>query len=205
MREQLTERGYVVQPRVGIAGLYVDLAVVDPGNSNRYVLGIIVDGDAYRSARSARDRNRTTEGVLRGQGWMIHHLWSLEWFKRPTEQLNRLVEAIEAARAGRGVAKDARLASTVSEIPREVGSPDPLSASVSGIEPVPPRANRPDRCGRRRRFACGSADQRSGSRSGRASCGEGQRSGSGDRAAGKIGTVEREEVTGFRLGAELTV
>lgn len=143
LSRQLTERGYMVQPRVGIAGLYVDLAVVDPGNSNRYVLGIIVDGDACRAARSARDRNRTTEGVLRGQGWMIHHLWSLEWFKRPTEQLNRLVEAIESARAGRGAVKDARLASTVSEIRREVGSPDPLSVSVSGIEPLPPRANRP--------------------------------------------------------------
>jgi hypothetical protein len=107
------------------------------------VLGIIVDGDSYRSARSARDRNRTTEGVLRGQGWIIHHLWSLEWFKRPTEQLNRLVEAIEAARAGRSVAKDTRLASTVSEIHREVGSADPLSASVSGIESLPPRATRP--------------------------------------------------------------
>ena len=143
LAKQLTERGYTVQPRVGIAGLYVDLAIVDPGNSNRYVLGIIVDGDSYRSARSARDRNRTTEGVLRGQGWIIHHLWSLEWFKRPTEQLNRLVEAIEAARAGRSVAKDTRLASTVSEIQREVGSADPLSASVSGIESLPPRATRP--------------------------------------------------------------
>jgi hypothetical protein len=143
LAKQLTERGYTVQPRVGIAGLYVDLAIVDPGNSNRYVLGIIVDGDSYRSARSARDRNRTTEGVLRGQGWIIHHLWSLEWFKRPTEQLNRLVEAIEAARAGRSVAKDTRLASTVSEIHREVGSADPLSASVSGIESLPPRATRP--------------------------------------------------------------
>jgi len=143
LAKQLTERGYSVKAQVGIAGLYVDLAVVDPGNPNRYVLGIVVDGDTYRAARSARDRNRTTDGVLNGQGWIIHHLWSLEWFKRPTEQLNRLIEAIESARAGRSAKKDARLASTVSEIPRQTGGPDPLSMAISEIEALPPAATRP--------------------------------------------------------------
>jgi hypothetical protein len=143
LSKQLIGRGYTVQAQVGIAGLYVDLAVVDPNNPNRYVLGIVVDGDAYCSARSTRDRNRTTDGVLHGQGWIIHHLWSLEWFKRPTEQLNRLVEAIEAARSGRAARKDARLASTTSEITRQTGGPDPLSTAISGIEALPPRIDRP--------------------------------------------------------------
>ena len=140
--KQLSDRGYSVKAQVGIAGLYVDLAVVDPGNANRFAMGVLVDGENWRSSRSARDRNRTTDGVLNGQGWIIHHLWSLEWFKRPTEQLNRLVEAIEAARSGRAVKKDARLARTVSEIPRHPGGPDPLSTAISGIEALPPRADR---------------------------------------------------------------
>ncbi len=143
LSKQLTDRGYSVKGNVGIAGLYVDLAVVDPGNPNRYVLGIIVDGETWKSARSARDRFRTTDGVLNGQGWIIHHVWSLEWFKRPTEQLNHLVETIEAARAGRMKKKDARLASTTSEIPRTPGGPDPLSMAVGSVEAVPPRPDRP--------------------------------------------------------------
>ncbi len=143
LSKQLTDRGYSVKGNVGIAGLYVDLAVVDPGNPNRYVLGIIVDGETWKSARSARDRFRTTDGVLNGQGWIIHHVWSLEWFKRPTEQLNHLVETIEAARAGRMNKKDARLASTTSEIPRTPGGPDPLSMAVGSVEAVPPRPDRP--------------------------------------------------------------
>lgn len=143
LEKQLIERGYSVKAQVGIAGLYVDLAVVDPSNPNRYVLGIVVDGEAYRSARSARDRNRTTDGVLNGQGWILHHLWSLEWFRKPTEQLNRLVETIEAARAGRVQKREARLASTTSEIPRQTGGPDPLSTAISGIEALPPGIDRP--------------------------------------------------------------
>ena len=141
--KQLTDRGFKVKAQVGIAGLYVDLAVIDPNDANRYVLGIVVDGEAYRSARSARDRNRTTDGVLNGQGWNLHHIWSLEWFKKPTEQLNRLIEAIEAARSGRSAKKETRLASTVSEIPRQTGGPDPLSTAISGLEALPPRVDRP--------------------------------------------------------------
>jgi hypothetical protein len=127
---QLEERGYSVVKQVGLAGLYVDLAIIDPDNSSRYLLGIIVDGETWSSARSARDRNRTTGGVLQSQGWMIHHLWSLDWFRRPTEQLNRLIETIDSARNGKSASKEARLASTVSEISRQSGTPDPFSTSL---------------------------------------------------------------------------
>jgi very-short-patch-repair endonuclease len=126
---QLEERGYSVVKQVGLAGLYVDLAIIDPNNSSRYLLGIIVDGETWSSARSARDRNRTTDGVLQSQGWMIHHLWSLDWFRRPTEQLQKLVETIEAACNGRSAPKEARLASTVSDVSRQSGTPDPFSTS----------------------------------------------------------------------------
>ncbi|MEZ6033088.1 MAG: AAA domain-containing protein [Planctomycetaceae bacterium] len=140
VQRQLTERGYKVQTQVGVAGLFVDLAVVDPDNASRFILGITVDGETFRTARSSRDRNRTTDGVLSGQGWLLHRLWSLEWFRRPTEQLNRLIEVIEKARHGQVIRKEPRLASTVSEIPRQTGGPDPLSISVTGTEPLPPQA-----------------------------------------------------------------
>jgi hypothetical protein len=126
----------------GVNVLY--LAVVDLDNPNRYVLGITVDGDTFRTARSSRDRNRTTDGVLNGQGWILHRIWSLEWFKRPTEQLNKLVEMIESARKRQPRRKDARLASTVSTIPRQAGGPDPLSAATGAHQPLPPGATRPE-------------------------------------------------------------
>jgi len=142
LKKQLVERGYDVATHVGIAGVFVDLAVVDPDDSGRYLVGIAVDGESYRSARSTRDRDRTIDGVLGAQGWVMHHVWSPEWFRKPTEQLNRLIEVIEAAKRGKAPRKQSRLASTVSDVSRQIGGPDPLSKAVSPVEALPPKAAR---------------------------------------------------------------
>src|SRR3546814_6966871 len=65
----------------------------------RYLLGIECDGASYHSARSARDRDRLRQSVLESHGWTIHRVWSTDWFQRPNEQLERIVERIEAAKA----------------------------------------------------------------------------------------------------------
>ncbi|PZQ12334.1 MAG: helicase [Ancylobacter novellus] len=97
--EALQAKGYQVHPRVGIAGLFVDLAIADPEKPGRYVLGVECDGPTYVSARSTRDRDRLRQSVLEDHGWIIHRLWSFDWLQRPQEQLDRLIAAIEAAKA----------------------------------------------------------------------------------------------------------
>ena len=94
----LRARGYDVHPRVGIAGLFIDLAVADPAFPGRYLLGIECDGRSYSAARSARDRDRLRRAVLEDHGWAMHRIWSFDWLHRPQEELNRLVAAIEAAK-----------------------------------------------------------------------------------------------------------
>jgi very-short-patch-repair endonuclease len=96
--EALQERGYQVHRNVGISGLFVDLAVADPERPDRYVLGIECDGASYQRARSARDRDRLREAVLRRHDWFIYRIWSIDWFRRPKEQLDRLIAAIETAK-----------------------------------------------------------------------------------------------------------
>lgn len=95
----LRARGYAVHPRVGIAGLFIDLAVMDPAVPGRYLLGIECDGRSYSAARSARDRDRLRRAVLEDHGWIMHRVWSFDWLHRPQDELNRLVAAIEAAKA----------------------------------------------------------------------------------------------------------
>lgn len=94
----LQSRGYQIHPQVGIAGFFIDLAVADAERPGRYILGIECDGDAYHRSLSARDRDRLRQAVLEDHGWIIHRIWSADWFQRPQEQLRRLVEAIEAAK-----------------------------------------------------------------------------------------------------------
>jgi very-short-patch-repair endonuclease/DNA polymerase III delta prime subunit len=94
----LRGHGFEVHRQVGTAGFVIDLAVVDSNKPGRYLLGIECDGATYHSSRSARDRDRLRETVLRDRGWQIHRVWSTDWFHRPGEQLLRIVAAIEKAR-----------------------------------------------------------------------------------------------------------
>lgn len=95
----LRERGYEVDTNVGIAGLFVDIAVADPKRPGRYVLGIECDGDWYGRASCARDRDRLRDKALRDKGWTMHRIWSADWFHRPRAELDRAVAAIERAMA----------------------------------------------------------------------------------------------------------
>ncbi len=96
--QALHERGYQVHRDIGVSGLFIDIAVADPNQPDRYLLAIECDGPSYKAARSARDRDRLRRSVLEGQGWHVHRIWSGDWFKRPQEQLERVVAAIEAAK-----------------------------------------------------------------------------------------------------------
>ena len=90
--------GYEVHPQVGIAGFYIDLGIADAEHPGRYLLGIECDGESYHRSRSARDRDRLRQAVLEDHGWIIHRIWSLDWFQRPNNELQRLLLAIDAAK-----------------------------------------------------------------------------------------------------------
>ncbi len=94
----LRERGYQVEPQVGTAGYFIDIAVKDPEFLGRYILAIECDGASYHSSRSARDRDRLRQGVLESLGWRFHRIWSTDWFRDSAQELERTVAAIEAAR-----------------------------------------------------------------------------------------------------------
>jgi very-short-patch-repair endonuclease len=95
---QIAALGYDVRQEIGTGGYYIDLAIVDPDQPGRYVIGIECDGASYHSARSARDRDRLREAVLNNLGWRIHHIWSTDWFHNPERELKKTVEAIEQAK-----------------------------------------------------------------------------------------------------------
>jgi very-short-patch-repair endonuclease len=96
---RLTALGYDVKMQIGAAGFFIDLAISDPDKPGRFVLGIECDGIQYHSSRSARDRDRLRQNVLEAHGWIIHRIWSTDWFLRPNEELAKVKEAIEAAKA----------------------------------------------------------------------------------------------------------
>ena len=96
--QALRNVGYIVKHQVGLAGFFIDLAIVDPDRPGLYVLGIECDGATYHSARSARDRDRLRQQILENLGWQIHRIWSTDWFRTPERELKRVVQAIETAK-----------------------------------------------------------------------------------------------------------
>lgn len=85
--------------QIGASGFRVDLAVSDPDKPGRFTLGIECDGAQFHSSRSARDRDRLRQQVLESHGWIIHRVWSADWYLRPQAELKKIEDAIAAARA----------------------------------------------------------------------------------------------------------
>jgi very-short-patch-repair endonuclease len=127
--EALRERNYEVEPQVGTAGYFIDIAVKDPDYPGRYILAIECDGAAYHSSRSARDRDRLRQGVLEGLGWNFHRIWSTDWFRNPQQEISRAVGAIEAVRRRIAEGK-ATKAETRTEVRPEIARGAPASASL---------------------------------------------------------------------------
>jgi len=89
--------GWEVHTQVGVAGFFIDLALTDSERPGRYVLGIECDGVAYHSSPSARERDRLRQSVLESQGWLIHRLWGLDFFRRPDQEIAKIKVAYERA------------------------------------------------------------------------------------------------------------
>ncbi len=127
--EALREHNYEVEPQVGTAGYFIDIAVKDPEYPGRYILAIECDGATYHSSRSARDRDRLRQGVLEGLGWNFHRIWSTDWFRNPQQEITRAIAAIEAARTK--ITEGRNTIETVPELKHEIVRGAPSE------EPVP--------------------------------------------------------------------
>lgn len=99
VKAALEAKGLTVHPQIGIAGFFIDLAILDQEKTGRYLLGIECDGASYHSSRSARDRDRLRQAVLEDHGWILHRVWSTDWFRQPEREVGKILSALEAAKA----------------------------------------------------------------------------------------------------------
>lgn len=93
---RLENRGFTVDRQVGVSGFRIDLGIRHPDNPAIYLAGVECDGRAFHSSKSARDRDRLREDVLRGQGWELVRVWSTDWFQNPLQETDRLVKKLQA-------------------------------------------------------------------------------------------------------------
>lgn len=92
--QALEARGHSIQRQVGLSEYHVDLAVRDPENPERFVLGIECDSENYTSGETVRAREWLRADVLKSLGWRLHRLWSADWIRDPAKALESLERAI---------------------------------------------------------------------------------------------------------------
>jgi hypothetical protein len=92
--------GYEVKCNIGCSEYKIDIGIVNPKNPETYLLGIMCDGENYKKASTARDRNVLQPSVLTGLGWNILRIWVLDWLDSPEKVLRKIQSAIEQAVVG---------------------------------------------------------------------------------------------------------
>ncbi len=93
--DALAAKGYECRFGVGTSEFRVDVAVVDPDDPDRYILGILSDGESYKASENTRDREYARADVLRGLGWEVVHVWSVEWYFRRDRVMQNLLSMLD--------------------------------------------------------------------------------------------------------------
>ena len=123
----LQQHGHRVEPQVGSSGFRIDLAVRDPDDEGRFLLAVECDGARYHSSSWARGRDRQRQTVLEQKGWTFHRIWSTDWFYNRDAELDKLLEAVERARANRSrerASAPATVKTRVERVQRAASSPE---------------------------------------------------------------------------------
>jgi very-short-patch-repair endonuclease len=134
----LRDRGLTVDQQVGASKFRIDLALRDPRDPSRYVLGVECDGATYHSTRTARDRDILRQRVLESMGWRIHRVWSTEWFHDQDRAIERVLFSLSLAEA-RPVEESVQGVSQPSDPPPVSSSP---SSPVRSDHADPPALER---------------------------------------------------------------
>ena len=95
--DALTGKGISLLPQWGVSSYRIDMVAQHPQQPGRFVLAIECDGASYHSLPTARDRDRLRQQQLEALGWRFHRIWSTDWFMRREKEIQRAVDAYEAA------------------------------------------------------------------------------------------------------------
>lgn len=89
--------GYSTKCNIGCSQFRMDIGIIDPDNPETYILGIMLDGENCRRSATARDRFVVQPGVLKGLGWSVMRVWTLDWLDDSAKVLQDIKQAAENA------------------------------------------------------------------------------------------------------------
>ncbi|OLS40784.1 AAA domain-containing protein [Bacillus sp. MRMR6] len=101
--QQMRNLGYEVTTQVGMSSYRIDMAIVHPDDSSRYILGIECDGAMYHSSKNTKERDVYRQKFLESRGWTIERIWSRNWWKNASTEIERIDQKVKELLRSEGV------------------------------------------------------------------------------------------------------
>ena len=96
VHDKLEDIGYTVVTQVGQSGYRIDLGIVDPRDSSKFILGVECDGAMFHTGKSVRERDVMRQKFLERRGWKIDRIWSRSWWRNPDREIQRIKERVDS-------------------------------------------------------------------------------------------------------------
>ena len=94
MKERLEKLGYKVDTGLGNKNNRISLAVYDP-DSDKYLVGVELDTDAFRESDSCLERDVYKLRFLEARGWTLIRVWCRDWWLYPTKVIKNIINHAE--------------------------------------------------------------------------------------------------------------
>ena len=128
--------GYDTDKGVGKSGFKIDIGVVSPEKDGTYCLGILLDGPVYAKSGTTTSREVSQMSMLKGFGWNIVRIWSLEWWENPDKVFDKLVAIINDA--------NMKEAAPAEETPAEESGRSEPQVIIYGVTPEDELEEKPE-------------------------------------------------------------
>jgi len=93
--EELNKKGYKTSFNVGNDNYFIDLAVHNPKDETEYILGIEFDNSTYHQSRTASERERIRNNVMRSKGWIIYKVFITSWFNNRNQVIDDIIKYLK--------------------------------------------------------------------------------------------------------------
>ena len=97
IKECLEKLGYTVDTKLGGKNNRISLAVYDK-DTDRYLVGVELDKDAFASSLSTMERDVYKPRFLKERGWNIMRVWCRDFWLSPTKVVRSIANAAEKAK-----------------------------------------------------------------------------------------------------------
>lgn len=93
----LKDAGLNAVEEVGLSDFKVDIAIYDPKDSTKAVLGILLDGPRWNARETVSDRDCLSVSLLRDRmGWpAIERIWLASWLRNPADEVQRIKDVVD--------------------------------------------------------------------------------------------------------------